>query len=117
MQHCNQGHIKLKIVLLITKTEDEEIINDAMQELKIPIIALSQLNRETEKQNKPMLSNLKESGAIEQDADIVMFLYKTGTEEEKDIVHLYVAKHRNGALSDIKLFFHSQFCKFNDLLI
>lgn len=37
MQHCNQGHIKLKIVLLITKTEDEEIINDAMQELKIPI--------------------------------------------------------------------------------
>lgn len=87
------------------------------KELQIPIIALSQLNRETEKQNKPMLSNLKESGAIEQDADIVMFLYKTGTEEEKDIVHLYVAKHRNGALSDIKLFFHSQFCKFNDLLI
>lgn len=87
------------------------------KELQIPIIALSQLNRETEKQDKPMLSNLKESGAIEQDADIVMFLYKTNKTEEKNIVHLYVAKHRNGALKDIKLFFHSQFCKFNDLLI
>lgn len=86
------------------------------KELQIPIIALSQLNRETEKQDKPMLSNLKESGAIEQDADIVIFLYKINKTEEENIVHLYVAKHRNGALKDIKLFFHSQFCKFNDLL-
>lgn len=115
----------LQLMVADTKTENrqQEIAKITRElkllakELQIPIIALSQLNRETEKQNKPMLSNLKESGAIEQDADIVMFLYKTGTEEEKDIVHLYVAKHRNGALSDIKLFFHSQFCKFNDLLV
>lgn len=115
----------LQLMVADTKTENrqQEIAKITRElkllakELQIPIIALSQLNRETEKQNKPMLSNLKESGAIEQDADIVMFLYKTGEEEEKDIVHLYVAKHRNGALSDIKLFFHSQFCKFNDLLV
>lgn len=93
------------------------------KELNIVILALSQMNRDIEKRNGvPVLSDIRESGTIEQDADIVMFLYKKKTSEnnpnddnEKNIVHLKIAKHRNGALKDIPLFFHSQFCRFENL--
>src|SRR5215204_3089260 len=86
------------------------------KELKVPIIALSQLSREVEKRkdgNKmPQLSDLRESGAIEQDADMVMFLYRPEyydiTQDEmgdnvKGETHVRIAKHRNGSLETIKL--------------
>jgi replicative DNA helicase len=76
------------------------------RELKIPVIALSQLSREIEKRQEkvPQLSDLRESGSIEQDADVVMFLYY----EDKDFrenVKLKIAKHRNGALGTVDLYF------------
>jgi replicative DNA helicase len=86
------------------------------KELQIPIIALSQLSREVEKRKEgnkmPQLSDLRESGAIEQDADMVMFLYRpeyyeiTATEmgeSNKGETHVKIAKHRNGSLETIKL--------------
>ncbi len=88
------------------------------KELNIPIIALSQLSREVEKrgakdgQKMPQLSDLRESGAIEQDADLVMFLYRPEYyditanemgESNKGDTYLRIAKHRNGKLVNIKL--------------
>ncbi|MBE5730890.1 MAG: replicative DNA helicase [Clostridiales bacterium] len=84
----------------------------AAKELNVPILLLSQLSRDVEKRtNKtPVMSDLRESGAIEQDADIIMFLYrehtdadKNVTEEERDAVQLIVAKHRNGQTDTIDL--------------
>jgi replicative DNA helicase len=86
------------------------------KELQVPIIALSQLSREVEKrkdsQKVPQLSDLRESGAIEQDADMVMFLYRPdyydittneNGEDTKGDVYVKIAKHRNGSLENIKL--------------
>lgn len=90
------------------------------KELDVPVIALSQLRRMLTKE--PQLSDLRESGAIEQDADIVMFInrpYVTATEEEikknnlaKDAADLIIAKHRNGGLDRIKLRFKGELTKF-----
>ena len=78
-------------------------------ELDIPVIALSQLSRGIEQRTdkKPMLSDLRESGAIEQDADIVAFLHCTDEEREKDdsLMEFVIRKHRNGPLKDIPLIF------------
>jgi len=86
------------------------------KELKVPIIALSQLSREVEKRKEgakiPQLSDLRESGAIEQDADMVMFLYRPEYyditanemgESNKGETYVKIAKHRNGSLDTIKL--------------
>lgn len=84
------------------------------RELNVPVIALSQLSRNVEqRENKrPMLSDLRESGAIEQDADLVMFLYREeyykreeGRENEREDVELILAKHRNGPTGQLKLAF------------
>lgn len=98
-------------------------------ELKVPVIALSQLSRSIEQRKgntRPMLSDLRESGAIEQDADIVAFLHREGTgkldeekeEEDKNIEDLWfiIAKHRNGATTDIKLRFKKNISKFFNVL-
>ncbi len=96
------------------------------KELNIPVIALSQLSRAVETrggEKRPMLSDLRESGAIEQDADIVSFIYRPEyydiTESEgvslKGIAEIIVAKHRNGALETVKLRFIDQFAKFANL--
>lgn len=78
-------------------------------ELNVPVIALSQLSRGIEQRvdKKPMLSDLRESGAIEQDADIVAFLHCTDEEREKDnsLMEFVIRKHRNGPLKDIPLIF------------
>lgn len=92
------------------------------KELDITIIALSQLSRNVEnRQNKqPQLSDLRESGSLEQDADIVMFLYREDyynpQTERQNITDVIVAKHRNGAVDTIPLFFHKQFLRFADLV-
>ncbi|MBP2634761.1 MAG: dnaC [Firmicutes bacterium] len=91
------------------------------RELKVPVIALSQLSRgvESRQVKKPMLSDLRESGSLEQDADIVAFLYREDyydpETENKNITDVIVAKHRNGPVDSVQLFFHKQFTKFSDL--
>ena len=89
------------------------------KELEIPILALSQLSRDVEKRGgdkKPVLSDLRESGAIEQDADIVMFIFRPGyyqkDSDREGEAEINIAKHRNGTLADIKVKFISQFAKF-----
>lgn len=94
----------------------------AAKELDVPIILLSQLSRATEQRtdHRPMLSDLRESGAIEQDADIVMFIYNpdnyTNDESKKQgIVELILAKHRNGAVGTINLKFVREHTTFMNL--
>ncbi len=88
------------------------------KELQIPIIALSQLSRavEARQEHKPMLSDLRESGAIEQDADVVMFLYRdeyyNPDSEKKNLAEVIVAKQRNGSTGSIELVWLGQYTKF-----
>ena len=92
------------------------------RELNVPVLALSQLSRSVENRQvkKPMLSDLRESGSLEQDADIVMFLYredyyKSHVETPSHLTELIIAKHRNGPTGKINLFFKSDCTKFISL--
>lgn len=91
------------------------------KELDVPVIAMSQLNRrvETRTEGRPMLSDLRESGAIEQDADLVLFLhYKDKNKEDEsegpEEIDLIIGKQRNGPVGTVKLHFHKDFSKFTD---
>ncbi len=88
-------------------------LKNLARELKVPVIALSQLSRGVESRNikKPQLSDLRESGSIEQDADVVMFLWKEDDENNENIM-LDIAKHRNGALTSVPLFFKGDRIRF-----
>lgn len=90
------------------------------KELEIPVLALAQLSREADKRtdHKPILSDLRESGAIEQDADVVLLLYREDYYNEDDnpnLAKLILAKHRNGPTGTIELFFNKKCTTFNDL--
>ena len=91
------------------------------RELDIPIIALSQLSRSVEQgqEKKPSLSHLRESGSLEQDADIVMFIYRdeyyNEDSEKKGQAEIIIAKHRNGATGSVDLSFRKEFTKFGNL--
>ena len=91
------------------------------KELNVPVIALSQLSRAVESRpdHRPMLSDLRESGSIEQDADIVMFLYRDDyynpDSEEKDISEVIMAKHRAGSTGTVKLLWMGNYTKFVNL--
>lgn len=91
------------------------------RELNIPIIAVSQLNRapETRSDKRPLLGDLRESGAIEQDADVVIFLYRDSYYDpdtpDKGQAEVIVAKHRNGRTATVRLLFLDHFTKFRDL--
>src|SRR5205807_7028266 len=94
------------------------------KDFDIPVIALSQLSRAVEQRHdkKPVLSDLRESGGIEQDADLVMFLYRAEyylkeetAEEDKGIAEVIVAKHRNGPTDTVKVTFLSRYAKFASL--
>lgn len=102
-------------------------LKNLAKELDIPVIALSQLNRSVETRSgtkKPQLSDLRESGAIEQDADIVMFLYRPeyyGIDEStmgkpvEGLAQILLQKHRNGSIGDIDVHFEKTYAKFTNL--
>jgi replicative DNA helicase len=88
-------------------------LKNIARELKIPVLALAQLSRAVEQRGEkaPQLSDLRESGSIEQDADVVMFLYRKD-DDLRESVTLRIAKHRNGGLGDIELYFRGDRVKF-----
>lgn len=90
------------------------------KEINCPVLSLAQLSREADKRSdhKPILSDLRESGAIEQDADVVMLLYREDYYDEDDnpnVAKVILAKHRNGPTGLMELFFHKQCTTFRDL--
>jgi replicative DNA helicase len=94
------------------------------KELQVPVIALSQLSRAPEQRaggdHRPQLSDLRESGSIEQDADVVAFIFREEvykpTEENAGLAELIIAKQRNGPIGTVKLAFLKQFTRFQTLL-
>jgi len=103
-----------------SRVQEVSIVSQALKnlarELKIPVVALSQLSRAVEHrgERRPQLADLRESGAIEQDADVVMFLYKADDESSGPVVpiKLLIAKHRNGPTGEIDLIFRGDRIKF-----
>jgi replicative DNA helicase len=93
------------------------------RELKCPVVALSQLSRglEARQDKRPMLSDLRESGSLEQDADVVLFLYREeaydsdAPVEKKGLAEVLVSKHRNGPTGQANLAFLSQYARFDNL--
>jgi len=115
-----QGHTK-------TESRQQEIseisrsLKALARELSVPLIAISQLSRavESRQDHRPQLSDLRESGAIEQDADVVVLLmreeYYNPTEENRGIAEIHIAKQRNGPTGIVKLKFFKEFVKFVNL--
>jgi len=91
------------------------------RELKVPVVALSQLSRAVEARHPkiPQLADLRESGSIEQDSDVVMFIYREEyydpDTDKKGIAQILIKKHRNGPVGEIELYFHPEFRRFATL--
>lgn len=129
------GIIIIDYLQLITGLKGEnrqQIVSEISRELKIlakdlkvPVIALSQLSRAVEQRQdkRPMLADLRESGSIEQDADIVAFLYReayyqkeqTDSQEANNVTELILEKNRHGSLGTVKLYFHKEYTKFSSV--
>lgn len=129
------GVIVIDYLQLITGSKGEnrqQVVSEISRELKIlakdlkvPVIALSQLSRAVEQRQdkRPMLADLRESGSIEQDADIVAFLYREAyyqkeqadSQETNNVTELILEKNRHGSLGTIKLYFHKEYTKFSNI--
>lgn len=102
-------------------SEISRALKSLAKELNVPVIALSQLSRAAEQNPKavPRLANLRESGSLEQDSDVVIFLYREDYYEQetenKDITEVIVAKQRNGPTGSIKLLFQKEFSRFANI--
>lgn len=102
-------------------TENSKALKSLAKELNIPVLAISQLSRAVEQRTPqiPRLSDLRESGSIEQDADVVMFIYREDrymeNTERKNIADIKIAKHRNGPLGNVELYFDEQRVSFKNL--
>lgn len=102
------------------RVQEVSVVSQALKnlarELKIPVLAVSQLSRAVEHrgERKPQLADLRESGAIEQDADVVMFLYRPDPETISNVIQtkLFIAKHRNGPMGEIDLLFRGDRIRF-----
>ncbi|HRK03581.1 MAG TPA: replicative DNA helicase [Chlorobiota bacterium] len=121
LMHAPKAESREREISVISHT-----LKQVAKELNIPIVALSQLNRtlESRADKRPMLSDLRESGSIEQDADVVMFVhrpeyYKIATFEDgrstENIAEIIIGKQRNGPTGDVKLFYHKELAAFHDL--
>jgi replicative DNA helicase len=93
------------------------------RDLDVPIVAISQLSRAVEQRHdkRPILSDLRESGSIEQDADLVVFIYRdeyyNGESDQQGLAEVHLAKHRNGPTDMVKLSFLRRFAKFADMAL
>jgi len=102
-------------------TENSKALKSLAKELNIPVLALSQLSRAVEQRTPPIpkLADLRESGSIEQDADVVLFIYREDRykpdTERKNIADIIVAKHRNGPVGKVELYFDEPRVSFRDL--
>ena len=102
-------------------TEISRSLKQLARELNIPVLALSQLSRAVEQRTpqRPRLSDLRESGSLEQDADVVLFIYREDRYRvdptNQGIAEIIIAKHRNGPVGSVKLFFNEKNASFNDL--
>ncbi|MCL5006903.1 MAG: replicative DNA helicase [Patescibacteria group bacterium] len=134
---AEQKHLDLLVVdylqLVESRTKHDSVVQQVTEvsrglkglarELNVPVVAVSQLSREVDKRDVkiPKLSDLRESGSIEQDADVVLFLYHKNKdrmdlpEDEQNIVEIIVSKHRNGPLGSVPLYFDKQRVSFQNL--